>query len=310
MAWAEESLAIAGEIGDAVGADTPLPALGAVAGSSGDYDRATQCMEEALAVFRALGETVPNAASRATQMLTNLAWIAIRQGDFVRARRLAEESLGQQRELGYAIGVSDTLFHLALIAYEQGERAHAAALCRESLELAWDDRALQRVVFPIDRLAILSAEMGHDETAARLFGAAERLHERLGLARDETVDAGRDRALSGVRARLGEEGFASAWAAGRALPVEDAVAEAEQAADALAASAPSRPVDAAGLAGLTPREREVLRLLVDGQTDREIAEALFVSPRTVGAHVSSILAKLEVETRRGARAYALRHGLD
>ncbi len=54
----------------------------------------------------------------------------------------------------------------------------------------------------------------------------------------------------------------------------------------------------------------MLRLLVDGQTDREIAEALFVSPRTIGSHVSSILAKFEVETRRGARAYALRHGLD
>jgi DNA-binding NarL/FixJ family response regulator len=61
---------------------------------------------------------------------------------------------------------------------------------------------------------------------------------------------------------------------------------------------------------LTAREREVLRLLVAGHTDREIAKALFVSPRTVGTHVSHILAKLQVETRRGARAYALRHGLD
>ncbi len=310
MSWAEESLAIAGEIGDAVGSDTPLPALGAAAGWSGDYDRATQCLVDALAVFQSLGETVPNAASRATQMLTNLAWIAIRRGDFEHARRLAEESLSQQRDLGYTIGVSDTLFHLALIAYEQGERARAAALCRESLELAWDDRALQRVVFPIDRLAILSAEMGQDETAARLFGAAEHLHERLGLARDETVQAGRESALSGIRARIGEAGFANAWASGRALPVENAVVEAEQAAVALAAFAPSRPGDAAGLATLTPREREVLRFLVDARTDREIAEALFLSPRTVGTHVSSILAKLEVETRRGARAYALRHGLD
>jgi non-specific serine/threonine protein kinase len=240
MIWAEESHSIAGEIGDAVGADTPLIALGAVAGWSGDYDRSTQCEEEALAVFRGLGDSVPNAASRATAVLNNLTWIAIRRGDFVCARRLAEESLEQQRELGYTIGVSDTLFHLALIAYEQGERAHAAALCQESLELAWDDRALQRVVYPLDRLAILSAEVGQDEMAARLFGAAERLHELLGLVRDETVHAGRDQALSGVRTRLGEDGFASAWATGRELPVEDAVVEADQIAATLAASAPSR----------------------------------------------------------------------
>ncbi len=303
MARAEESLAIAVEIGDTVGADTPLPALGAVAGFSGDYDRATQHTADALAVYSSLGETILNAASGATQMLTNLANVAFRQGDFVRARRLAEESLVQQRELGYGMGMSDTLFVLALINYGQGQSAHAAALCRESLELAWHDRVLERVVLPIDRLAILSAEMRYDETAARLFGAAERLHERLGLARDTSVETGRDRALAGVRARLGEEGFASAWATGRALPVEEAVAEAVQVAVLLAEPAPSRPNDAAGLAGLTPRERQVLRLLVDGQTDREIGEALFVSPRTIGTHVSSILAKLEVETRRGARAY-------
>ena len=267
-------------------------------------------MEGALAVFRALGDTVPNAASMASGALINLANMAFRQGDLARAQRLAEESLDLQRDLGYAIGVSDTLFHLALFAYERGELARTAALCRESLELAWDDRALQRVVFPIDRLAILSAETGRDETAARLFGAAERLHELLGLVRDPAVNAGRDRALSAVHSRLGEDAFASAWAAGRALPVEDAVAEAERVAVAMAASAPSQRVDSATLAGLTPRERAVLRLLVEGHTDREIAEALFVSPRTVGGHVSSILAKLGVETRRGARAHALRHGLD
>ncbi len=195
-------------------------------------------MEAALAKYRALGEAVPHAAPRAAQMLTNLAWLDIRQGDLASARRLANESLGLQRAFGYTIGISDSLFHLALVAYEEGERAECAALCRESLELAWEEQALHRVALPIDRLAILSADVGHDETAARLFGAAERLHERLGLVRDEILLSGRERALSGVRARLGEEGFASAWAAGRALPVEDAVVEAERAADTLVASAP------------------------------------------------------------------------
>ncbi len=267
-------------------------------------------MEAALAKYRALGEAVPYAAPIAAQMLTNLAWIDICQGDLASARRLANESLGLQRAFGYTIGISDSLFHLALVAYEEGERAECAALCRESLELAWEEQVLHRVALPIDRLAILSADVGHDEPAARLFGAAERLHEGLGLVRDEILLSGRGGALSGARARLDEESFASAWAAGRALPVEDAVVEAERAADRLIASAPKSQDDDGGVAGLTPREREVLRLLVAGHTDREIAVALFVSPRTVGTHVSHILAKLQVETRRGARAYAIRHGLD
>ena len=59
---------------------------------------------------------------------------------------------------------------------------------------------------------------------------------------------------------------------------------------------------------LTPREREVLALIAEGRTDRQIAEALFISPRTVAMHVSSILAKLGVANRGGAAAVAHRLG--
>jgi DNA-binding CsgD family transcriptional regulator len=58
--------------------------------------------------------------------------------------------------------------------------------------------------------------------------------------------------------------------------------------------------------GLTPRERDVLMLIAEGRTDRQIAEALFISPRTVAMHVSSILAKLGVTNRGGAAAVAHR----
>ena len=61
--------------------------------------------------------------------------------------------------------------------------------------------------------------------------------------------------------------------------------------------------------GLTPRERDVLALIAEGRTDRQIAEALFISPRTVAMHVSSILAKLGVTNRGGAAAVAHRHRL-
>ena len=60
---------------------------------------------------------------------------------------------------------------------------------------------------------------------------------------------------------------------------------------------------------LTPRELEVLRLVATGETDRGIADVLYVSRRTVSNHVSSILAKLGVPTRTAAAAYAVRHGL-
>jgi DNA-binding CsgD family transcriptional regulator len=56
---------------------------------------------------------------------------------------------------------------------------------------------------------------------------------------------------------------------------------------------------------LTRREREVLGLLADGRTDAEIATTLSISPKTVGRHVGSILAKLGVDNRVQAAARAL-----
>ncbi|WFB07261.1 AAA family ATPase [Streptomyces sp. LX-29] len=79
------------------------------------------------------------------------------------------------------------------------------------------------------------------------------------------------------------------------------------------APAPGRPAEApaadpAEALGLTPRERDVLRLVAVGRTNRQIAEELFISPKTASVHVSNILAKLEVSGRgeAGALAHRLR----
>jgi ATP/maltotriose-dependent transcriptional regulator MalT len=68
-----------------------------------------------------------------------------------------------------------------------------------------------------------------------------------------------------------------------------------------------RVPDAAG--GLTGREVEVLELIATGKTNRQVAEALFISEKTVARHVSNIFTKLAVSSRSAATAYAYRHGL-
>jgi non-specific serine/threonine protein kinase len=112
--------------------------------------------------------------------------------------------------------------------------------------------------------------------------------------------------VAAARAALDEATFAAAWAQGRAMRPEQAVDEAlasDTASTAALGAAP--PV----LVGLTQREREVLTQLARGLSNREIAEALVVSPKTVGRHLDNIYAKLGVSSRAAATAAALRAGL-
>ena len=73
-----------------------------------------------------------------------------------------------------------------------------------------------------------------------------------------------------------------------------------------AADTPALPRDPFGL---TPRERDVLPLLVQGRTNRQIAETLFISENTAGVHVSNILGKFGASTRTEAAAIAARLGI-
>lgn len=99
-----------------------------------------------------------------------------------------------------------------------------------------------------------------------------------------------------VRGEMGETTFAAARAAGGALSPDEAAAEAAPLIEEMvsAAGAPAARPD------LTPREMEILRLVAAGRTDREIADTLFLSRRTVNAHVAHILTKLGVPSRRDA----------
>jgi DNA-binding CsgD family transcriptional regulator/tetratricopeptide (TPR) repeat protein len=93
---------------------------------------------------------------------------------------------------------------------------------------------------------------------------------------------------------------------GAPTPPPAPAAPADEGADAL-------PTDADGVAahlGLTPRERDVLALVAQGRTNREIGETLYMAEKTASVHVSRILAKLDVRSRTEAAAVAHRLGLE
>ncbi len=114
-----------------------------------------------------------------------------------------------------------------------------------------------------------------------------------------------------------ERGAVTAAAAGTRLPVTSAGCGSATASRASAAGrawtsawATSTPPSAAERLGLTARELEVLALVAEGRTNRQIAQSLFISAKTASVHVSNILAKLGVANRGEAGAAARRLGLD
>jgi DNA-binding CsgD family transcriptional regulator len=94
-----------------------------------------------------------------------------------------------------------------------------------------------------------------------------------------------------------------------ARPLADTVDEVARRGRLSLTCATRQGADPAGRLGLTGREREVLRLVSLGRTNRQIAQELFISPKTASVHVSNILAELAVSSRGEAAAVAYRLGL-
>jgi DNA-binding NarL/FixJ family response regulator len=110
--------------------------------------------------------------------------------------------------------------------------------------------------------------------------------------------------VANARAQLDEAVWETALAEGRAMPPEQATEY------ALSEEGPAPPASSPKeRAGLSEREVEVLRLVAEGLTDAQVAQRLYLSPRTVGQHLRSIYRKLGVPSRAAAARAAVEHNL-
>jgi non-specific serine/threonine protein kinase len=239
----------------------------------------------------------------------DLGYLALIQNDIARAAVSFAEALPLFEMSGDRRGAAFALSNLAWVAVRQGDDPRAAPQFGRALVVFRELADREATAHLLEGIAWLIQRSGRAETAARLLGAAAGLRAADGIRLALLHREGHDPAAAETRAALGDAAFAAAWAAGAALPVEEAVAEALAAIGEPDSPAQVEPDDSALAIRLTPRERDVLRLLAEGRSDREIGTALSLSTRTVGWHVSHLLAKLGVESRTAAAAYALRHGL-
>jgi LuxR family maltose regulon positive regulatory protein len=187
----------------------------------------------------------------------------------------------------------------ASIALVRRSPRDAAEIVERLLRQVPDDRGVDRLP-ALELLVHARAACGDVAGAAASLTALRAAAEPVGTV---PLRAAGDLAEGAVAAAAGEH-----TALGRDAAAADEAAAAESALAALRA-ADLEPGDAHALATLTPREREVLRLVAEGRTNRQIAAELVVSEHTVHRHISNLLRKLGLPTRTAAAAVAIRAGL-
>ncbi|MDQ3780757.1 MAG: LuxR C-terminal-related transcriptional regulator [Chloroflexota bacterium] len=305
-----EAAASGRAIGFVSGAGRALQMLAMNLQQEEKHEQAKPLLEEALTLYGEPGEGSPHDQPWLGLALNQLADAVRADGDLDRAVAISERVLAHQQAIGSRPGIAFGHIFLADAVGARGESARALDHYREGMKLLWEQGDIWGLTTCLVMILGEVAATAATEQVVRVLGALETLQADTGHPLSPRYQAVYARVEATLRAQLGEAAFAAARAAGRTLTLEQAVTEALTLATAKGAPM-VEPASAARQVTeqLTPREREILRLVATGQTDREIADALSIATRTVEWHLANILAKLDLQSRAAAASYAVRTGL-
>jgi DNA-binding CsgD family transcriptional regulator len=271
--------------------------LGLLEYATGELDRAEALMSEALPWARANNYT---SFTVGALLITAAAQLA--RGETAPAVAAIEEAALVARESGNPLAIGAALEAQAGLAREAGEVSGAEQLLHEALRAFYEAGDPGGVADVLESLAALVSELQSAEQAVRLLAAADGIRAAVGCVRFPVRQPPYEAELSALREALGHEAFAAAWSAGASASLDDAVAYAER-----GRGERKRPLR--GWESLSPAELRVVELVAEGLTNPQIGERLFISPRTVQAHLSHVFAKLAVSSRAELAAQAARRDL-
>ena len=222
-----QNLQICRELQDVQGIGIALNSLGNIASHQQDNDAARLYFLESLDILQKQGNLRYSAMA-----LSNLGNIAYAQEDYEAACAYFEEGLKVQRALGDKLRIAASLFNLGNSAYNMEDYGGARALFLESTLLFQELGNKHYIALNLENFASLSIEnlalnnpvCFDPKYAARLFGAAEVIRETIAFPVSPHHRAGYDSTVSEAREALGEEAFVAAWAAGRQMTMDEAIA--------------------------------------------------------------------------------------
>jgi ATP/maltotriose-dependent transcriptional regulator MalT len=288
--WAEQALSLATALDVPWFAAYCHNSLGQIARAERDYPSAQEHFRASEAIRRELDDPEGKAVA-----LRELGAVIELQGQHAQARELLEASLALYRQIGDRGGLAAALTWLGRVALAQARTDEARGHFAEALRIASDAHYVPVMVAAL-------AGVGEWLWAAGRAGPGRRWL-RYVLAHPACDSETRD----GVERRLGQARKPSEQVEGEIETIEAAV-EAALADLAMPSPQPSL-VPAHGQSPLNARELEVLRLVADGLSNREIAQRLIMSPGTIKWYTSQIYSKLQVRGRTQALARACELGL-
>jgi predicted ATPase/class 3 adenylate cyclase len=194
-----------------------LMQLAIAAEMKGDAENEHRLHDEAEAIFRGLGDE-----SQVASILNNRAYAAMMIGDFERAEPMLQESVEIHRRVGGSWWFG--LLNLGLVWCVTGKLDQARRAFRDAAREAAEVGERETVYYALEGLGSVDATRGEDLAAARNWGAAERIRDAAGAKLQAAERDLHERLVPLARERAGADAFERAWAEGRSLSYDEAVA--------------------------------------------------------------------------------------
>jgi predicted ATPase/DNA-binding CsgD family transcriptional regulator len=297
---ARAALKLAREIDYATGEAVALTELGLISCYADDGDQAVEWSRQAQRIDQ---DQMPGWSAR--KIKAALPWALVYSGHLDGTLDLCAEVLAQARMAGDVPGQASALYLMAVLATQTGRLAAAGEHLRETAELAMHAGDRLRLIDVLDAGGSWCAAAGEHAAAVTLWSARHAQNQAAGLADTPEEEHTRERPLQEATQALDARQVRTAEERGAAMTLPAAVEFAVM----MTGQNTQGPAVPPGPGKLSARERELITLVAQGQTDAQIAGKLFISISTVRTHLDRIRDKSGYRRRADLTRLALEEGI-